>query len=619
MLKNSSFIFSGFSLILFTVSLVNILGCDSDSKNRSAGRTALTENDFSEDLSLVAPIDLTTIVTFLESPSVDRVENDTGDIGTDVIPIILNATTNLTLCWEDDNDDAELTIALIDSEENELLFLQSNQGCVSGTVEKGNYEILFGHGGLSEEGFSIFVRPREKEDTGSRGTVSKFFQSIVSKALAQTNDLELLVTRNSCVKCVLESANLEGADLGENDLEGANLSGSNLRASNLYLADIDGADLTDADLSGAIWTDGATCGEGSIGLCATGSSHQINFMNKCQKSIWIGSVFGSPAQPYLPVNGGPPLWGPSNSPSWEVPAGQSRALEVPFGWVNGQFSFRTGCTGSGATLKCQVGGCGGFLNCGTQGKGADNSSVIEFTMDTPSGDNYNGSMVAAFHVIAEIDPSDQTCPTVGACTNELPECPWDKFVRENGQDSNFRKAGADEIGVCLAADKMVGNSAVPSDLNPFKNITPGSPDDLKLRCQCKVGGCGSPNCDGFGCSPFTPVNIIDPKQPDNHNSCIEDFGSGKPCNLSNCAPAASNYNPDQICDPYGQCSSDRMWTPEALKYIESIRTACGGFPNNKAPYAWAFDDPDLAGLSGGLATCGKSGDGINYTVTIRCQ
>jgi hypothetical protein len=282
MLKDSSFIFSGFSLILFTISLVNILGCDSDSENKSVVRMALTENDFSEDPSLLAPVDLTTIVTFLESPSVDMVENDTGDVGTDVIPIVVDEKTNISLCWEDDNKDEELFIALIDSEENELLFLQSNQGCVSEAVEKGNYEILFGHGGLSEEGFSIFVRPREKEDTDSRGTVSKFVEKIVSKAFARTNNLELLVTTNSCVKCDLQGADLEGADLGENDFEGADLSGSNLRASNLYLADIDGADLTDADLRGAIWTDGATCGEGSIGLCSTGSSHQISFMNKCQ-------------------------------------------------------------------------------------------------------------------------------------------------------------------------------------------------------------------------------------------------------------------------------------------------------------------------------------------------
>ncbi|MDA2919010.1 DnaJ domain-containing protein [Desulfobacterota bacterium AH_259_B03_O07] len=404
------------------------------------------------------------------------------------------------------------------------------------------------------------------------------------------------------------------------------------------------------------------------------------------------------AEPYLPVNGGPPLWGPGDTASWEIPpknicctdataqnceiptkgcmpfvltdclndnpfttcaqVDNSRTLEVPFGWSSGQFSFRTGCkvsnvccsdvTGQncfpgaiscntdadcknfqpsidpfttcaiGKGLKCGVGGCGGFLNCGTEGKGADNSTVTEFTMDTPSGDNYNGSMVAAFHVTAEIEPSNQSCATVGNCAN-LPQCPWDRFVRENGQNSNFRGANPGEVGVCLAADKMVGNSAVPSNLNPFENIIPGSLDDLKLRCQCKVGSCGDPNCAGFGCSPFTPVNQIDPNQPNNLNSCIMDFGSGKSCNISNCAPVASNYNPNQICDPYDQCKQGRGWTPDALKYIENIATSCGGFPTNKAPYAWAFDDPDLPGLSGGLATCGQAGDGVNYTVTISCN
>jgi len=357
---------------------------------------------------------------------------------------------------------------------------------------------------------------------------------------------------------------------------------------------------------------------------APSQDHTITVINKCDESIWIGAVFEG-GKPFLPVNDGPPLWGSGDMPSWEIPAGEERSLDVPFGWLAGQFIPRTGCTGSGDTLNCQVGGCGGFLNCGTKGKGADNSTVVEFTMDGAGGnDFYNASMVAAFHVLAEIEPSVATCLPVGACANGFPECPWDKFVRENGQDSKFRQAGADEIGVCLAADKMVGNSAVPSNLNPFKNITPGSQDDLKIRCQCKVGACGNPDCGGFGCSPFSP-NANTGKD----SGCLPNFfpvNQGQ-CIPEDCAPPTQDgtpYSPDQMCDPYGQCDAalgrDAEWPDEALKYLESIKAACGTFsPTNAPPYSWAFDDPKLPGLSGGLEACTQSGGGVNYKVTFSCE
>jgi uncharacterized protein YjbI with pentapeptide repeats len=91
----------------------------------------------------------------------------------------------------------------------------------------------------------------------------------------------------------LSRANLGGADLSNAMLEIANLSGANLSDADLSSASMRQADLSDADLrfaqfrgadlrfaknlrsailrhaqlSGATWTDGRTCGEGSIGEC----------------------------------------------------------------------------------------------------------------------------------------------------------------------------------------------------------------------------------------------------------------------------------------------------------------------------------------------------------------
>jgi uncharacterized protein YjbI with pentapeptide repeats len=65
----------------------------------------------------------------------------------------------------------------------------------------------------------------------------------------------------------LRGASLENANLEYSDLMAADLRDALLNYSNLTDANLIGAELFGADFSGATWTDGATCGQGSIGLC----------------------------------------------------------------------------------------------------------------------------------------------------------------------------------------------------------------------------------------------------------------------------------------------------------------------------------------------------------------
>jgi uncharacterized protein YjbI with pentapeptide repeats len=65
----------------------------------------------------------------------------------------------------------------------------------------------------------------------------------------------------------LHKANLAKANLRGTDLEAANLYGADLVEANLSEAKLDGTNLAQADLSGATWTDGRTCAQGSIGEC----------------------------------------------------------------------------------------------------------------------------------------------------------------------------------------------------------------------------------------------------------------------------------------------------------------------------------------------------------------
>jgi uncharacterized protein YjbI with pentapeptide repeats len=62
-------------------------------------------------------------------------------------------------------------------------------------------------------------------------------------------------------------ADLAGASLRRADLREAVLADAGLRGADLTGARIDGAHFLNADLSGALWTDGRRCAEGSRGHC----------------------------------------------------------------------------------------------------------------------------------------------------------------------------------------------------------------------------------------------------------------------------------------------------------------------------------------------------------------
>ena len=620
--------FFGFVFLIF-LSLA-VISCDSDSDNNLDTKTVFTENDFSEDFELEANARVDTCVTFLEPPDGQQNVNAStrasdGVNGTDVMPIVIPGPSVLEICWEDDNEFAEHDVKLMDSQGNEILFHIANEECVSEMVDGGSYNLIFTHDGNSDNTHAIYVRPPDNGDTGE-------------------NTIELLITTDSCEDCFLSQGDFENADLGKNNLQGADLTGANLMSVNLYQANIDDADLTNADLSFALAPNGSTLPANSIGRASlnAGPGHTITFNNQCNQSIWVATVFSTPIKPFPP--NGPPLWAGCDqsgmnctSPSWEIPAMQKRELDVPYGYENGQFGFRTGCTQSGNTLKCLTGGCGNNLQCAsTDQQGISDSTTIEMTLDQSSGDNYNSSMVPANHLIAEIKPLNPPqqpparCRTVGVCNN-LPVCPWgERLVRIDGDIAmRFKVATGNEIGVCLAPDKMVGNSALTDVNNPFDNIMKDSQTDWKLRCSCPVAGnCAVPGCEGFyGCSPFTPNS----SNPPDDGGCIQTFGKNQACQVSKCniridKPAPEGYSSNQICDPYGQCdialNRDAKWPDEALKYIESVNSACPTFNANSqtaSPYAWAFDDPKLPGLSGALGTCGAAGDGINYEVTLKCN
>jgi len=101
-------------MVLLLLASVSFIGCGSDGGGGSSQDTqALTENDFAEDPSIVAEPTGGVVVTFLEPPDSEEPENDTGEIGVDIIPYTYKRTLNHTFCWEDDDPDAEHFMVLL--------------------------------------------------------------------------------------------------------------------------------------------------------------------------------------------------------------------------------------------------------------------------------------------------------------------------------------------------------------------------------------------------------------------------------------------------------------------------------------------------------------------------
>ena len=104
--------------VFFIVALIT--ACDNDNNDQDIIEV-LTENDFVEDESIRADFGQHNIVKFLEPPIVNQISKDTGDIGTDIIPVTYTATVEHTFCWEDDNPDSEHFMELTDTEGSSIL------------------------------------------------------------------------------------------------------------------------------------------------------------------------------------------------------------------------------------------------------------------------------------------------------------------------------------------------------------------------------------------------------------------------------------------------------------------------------------------------------------------
>ncbi len=262
----------GIVLLLGFISLGAIGGCSNNGDQ--GGTQTLTENDFSEDSSILADADDGIVVDFLESPAAEKPEQDTDEAGIDVIPYTYDQTFENTFCWEDEDQGAEHFMILADSDGLEVLMVEANGDCVTAVIEEGDYEMRLHHDGRSEDPLAIFIQPTDDpEGLGARNTrddkgILKTAKGIISKTLSNSgivkearaqlplrSDIGTLLKTGNCSGCKLVKVNLAGADLSGTNLEGAKLSFANLQGAKLALSNLAGATVSFANLSGADLTE----------------------------------------------------------------------------------------------------------------------------------------------------------------------------------------------------------------------------------------------------------------------------------------------------------------------------------------------------------------------------
>ena len=285
-------------LAMFLVVSALVVGCHDDNSNNSA-RNTFTEDQFVEDPNLRANPETDTVVKFLEPPSPPQTVStrDTAGLGADAIKFTYNNTLEHTICWEDDDLNAEHFMTLEDAQGQTQMTVQANGLCDTATLAPGEYTLNTTHDGLSDRTHTIFVIPNADELLGASNQdgfldkVKKFAlntfylisDKTVENAHAQTTPLETLISTRKCIGCdlrgiALNFRDLEGVDLTGAKLQNSDMTGSNFREAELTSANVRSADmtranftkadltvvrnidmatLTDTIFSGATWLDGA--------------------------------------------------------------------------------------------------------------------------------------------------------------------------------------------------------------------------------------------------------------------------------------------------------------------------------------------------------------------------
>lgn len=215
------------SLIIILMAL-SIISCgSSDSEKITPSEVALHEHAFKDDSSLNAQFNQVTVLEFEHALESNVHEKDSGTPGVDVIPFKVKEAKNHNFQFEDMGNGNHYAILRNENEE-EVARIEANGIPVTVWLEPGYYKLYLHN--MGTETFPLFLQPLTVDVGSNRQASYNWFQYIWVRI---------------------------GLDCQSCDLSHSNLTGANLTDANLY----------EAWFLDAIWIDGHTCGQPSVGRC----------------------------------------------------------------------------------------------------------------------------------------------------------------------------------------------------------------------------------------------------------------------------------------------------------------------------------------------------------------
>ncbi|OZJ05988.1 hypothetical protein BZG36_01237 [Bifiguratus adelaidae] len=285
----------------------------------------------------------------------------------------------------------------------------------------------------------------------------------------------------------------------------------------------------------------------TLTLTSVASARTINIINQCSYTIWPAAFADGL---------------PTAETGFELAAGSSKSLTVSDTLSSARFWARTGCNGTGDSLTCATGDCGGKMQCaGITGQSA---TLAELTLSAGGQDWYDISNVDGYSIPVRIQPTG-SYSKVGGNDSDAYNCATAQCaMNANSCAPELVKKNPDGTSSCLSICSAINDPEQRAKFSILQKYYNDPNTAALVCCSCGTGCSGNCGCYTsiqclFGCSPFSAKGL------------------------------------GGVCD-----SSKWPLSSEGKPYPSYLKDSCPG------AYSWAFDDN----------TSTMECSGANYDITF---
>ncbi|KAK9062741.1 hypothetical protein SSX86_019930 [Deinandra increscens subsp. villosa] len=274
------------------------------------------------------------------------------------------------------------------------------------------------------------------------------------------------------------------------------------------------------------------------------SSATFTFVNKCDKTVWVGILSNAGITPLEPTG-------------FALEKGESHALNAPASW-GGRFWGRTDCSeDSDGKFTCGTGDCGsGKIECAGAGA-TPPATLAEFTLDGDGGmDFFDVSLVDGYNLpmlVAPTGGSGRNCTYTGCMVDLNGACPSALKVMNSDGEGVACKSACEAFGeqeYCCSGAFGTPDTCKPSSYSQL----------FKTACPRAYSYAYDDKTSTFTCNgadyqvTFCPPSTTSKKTTDGQQS-----------------PAAPDFNPGMVYE--GADAMENSGTPQRHTYIHAVIVA----------------------------------------------